>query len=216
MSKKQEKNVMDSVIEDIATAVDEAVVEAEAEQAAAVEMIAEAASQQETPPGVDTIVVKFDDDLAAARAVRVINKALRKRKDTIYQGAVVSRKNEDDYEVEDMRDMGLSDVITGTAGIGIALGRDGFKLVWSAARSGLNLISSGFRLLRRTALASMGLAGATWTIPSRRRLDDYDEAGAQSTATALEPGSSAVVIVADRETAAELATDLVRSGGELV
>ena len=106
--------------------------------------------------------------------------------------------------------MGL---ITGTAGIGFDLGRDGFNLVRSTAAAGIGLITGGIRLLRRSAILAMGLGGATWTVPRRKRMDAF--AAGEATSVDLEPGETAVVIVADHDTAVEVANDLIKSGGEL-
>lgn len=226
MSDKDGKDIMSDVINDISSAADAAAEEtqdavevtaADIDEAADEAAEAGAAEESAEPPAdAETIIVAFDDELDAARAVRVVNKALRQRNETIYQGAMISR-DDDELTVEDLRDMGLTDVVTGTAGIGLDLGRDGFKLALSAATTGLALIGSSFRLLRKTALLTAGLAGSTVTIPVRRGLTSFDaDEDLQDPTTILEPGNTAVVIVADHETAAELATDLVRSGGTLV
>ena len=221
MSEKDEKDVMSEVISDISSAANEAVEEAPdtAEEAAEIFEEAEEKLEQEdnTPDDAQTIIVKFDDELEAAQAVRVVNKALRNRHETIYQGAVVKRDQEDEeLQVEDLRDMGLADVVTGTAAIGFDLGRDGFQLAWTTAAAGIGLVVGGVRLLRRTALLAAGLGGSTWNWRHRRQLDSFhiEEEVAES-ATKLEPGETAVVIVADHETANEIATNLVHSGGEL-
>jgi hypothetical protein len=236
--KKDEKDVMSEVINDISSAAEEAAEEADelmeeaensvedtlneaaddtwvdelpdtAEEAA--EVFEEAGF---TPKEAETIIVKFDNDLEAARAVRVLNKALRKRHDTIYQGAIVTRdEKKEELAVEDLRDMGLADLVTDTAAMGINLGKDGFKLLWKTAAAGVGLVVGGLNLLRRTVLQAAGLGGSTMTMRYRKQLDTFhDEQGMQ---TNLEPGESAVVIVADRETAVEIANDLIKSGGEL-
>ena len=228
MSENDEKDIMGDVISEISSAAEETPDTAEEaaqvfEEAAEEDASEEEASSEEeeaeekTTADAETIVVKFDDDLEAARAVRVLNKALRKRHETIYQGAVVKREEGDEeLQVEDLRDMGLADVITGTAVIGFDLGRDGFKLVKTTAAAGIGLILGGIRLLRRTALLAAGMGGSTWTLRRRRNLDSFHaQEEIDATATDLEPGETAVVIVADHETATELATELVRSGGEL-
>jgi hypothetical protein len=234
---KDKKDVMSEVINDISSAAEEAAEEAdelmeEAENSVEETLDAgddswvdelpdtaeEAAEVFEdagfTPKEAETIIVKFDDDLEAARAVRVLNKALRKRHDTIYQGAIVKRNpRKEEVEVEDLRDMGLADLITDTAAMGINLGKDGFKLLWKTAAAGVGLVFGGLRLLRRTALQAAGLGGSTMTMRYRKQLETFhDDQGMQ---TNLEPGESAVVIVADRETAVEIANDLIKSGGEL-
>lgn len=213
--KNSEKDIMEGVINDISAAREEAVEEtAEALQDVA-GMVAEAAAEQAAAQP-DTIVVKFADELDAARAVRVINNALRTRRETIYQGAMISRRGENGLDIQDLRDMGLTDVITGTAGLGLDLARDGLRLALTAAKAGASLVGSGFKVLRKTALEAANLAGSTRTIPQRRRLEAfYAVEELEDSAAKLEPGTTAVVIVADHETANELATDLVRSGGEL-
>lgn len=222
MSKEEKKDVMSDVINDISAASAEEVEEA---QEAIEEVVAEAqealeeaveAEQESTPPDAETIVVKFDDELEAAQAVRIINKALRKRKDKIYQGAVVKRAADEVLEVEDFSDMGLGDLVTGTVKIGYDLGRDSVKLVWTTAAAGVGLVTGGIRLLRRTALLATGLGGSTLTMRRRKKLDAYHPPrNVDSSTTDLAPGETAVVIVADRETANELATDLIKTGGEL-
>jgi hypothetical protein len=217
MSKENEQDVMEDVINDISAAREEVIEDASEAVAEMVEEIQEVSPEAgafaSTP---DTIVVTFADELAAERAVRIVNRALRMRKDTIYQGAMIHRLGENELKVEDLRDMGLADVITGSAGIVFDLGRDGVRLAWSLVTAGTSFIAAGFRLLRKTALQTVNLAGSTRTIPQRRELDQfYSEEELQTETTRLEPGTTAVVIVADHETASELATDLVRSGGEL-
>jgi hypothetical protein len=207
VTKKETKDVMGDVINDISSAVEETVEEA-------MEETPEPAEEAALAP--DRLVVKFGNEIDAARAVRVINKALRDRQDTIYQGAMISREENDELKVEDLSDMGLSDVITGTAALGFDLGRDGVRLVWTAATTAAALVTAGFKLLQRTALMASGLAGATRTIPQRRRMEAlFDEDDLQETAIDLQPGETAVVLVADFDTASDLAADLVRSGGEL-
>jgi hypothetical protein len=245
--KKDEKDVMSEVINDISSAAEEASEEVsdeaaelmddsaelmeEAEASAeetleeavngdpdtaeeAAEVFVEADLEERTPEDAETIIVKFDDELEAARAVRVLNKALRKRHDTIYQGAIVTRnERKEELEVEDLRDLGLADLITETAAMGINLGRDSFKLIWKTAAAGIGLVLGGIRLARRTVLQAAGLGGSTWTMRYRKQLDTFHKD--EGTSTNLEPGESAVVIVADRETAVEIANDLIKSGGEL-
>jgi hypothetical protein len=214
MSKKDEKDVMSEIINDISSAAEENPEEAMEEAAEAVEeAIEEFEEAVKAAEDAETIVVKFDDDLETARAVRVLNKALRKRHETIYQGAVVSREDEDEIVVQDMSDMGFANLITGSVGIGIDLGRDGFNLVRSTAAAGIGLITGGIRLLRRSALLAMGLGGATWTVPRRKKLEAFENL--EGTTVNLQPGETAVVIVADHDTAVEVANDLIKSGGEL-
>ena len=117
MGKEDEKDIMSDVINDISSAAEEANEEAPDTAEEAAQVFAEAAEAEEeeeiTPADAETIVVKFDDEIDAARAVRVLNKALRTQHETIYQGAVISRDEDDEeLQVEDLRDMGLADVIT--------------------------------------------------------------------------------------------------------
>ena len=109
--------------------------------------------------------------------------------------------------------MGMADLITGTVGIGIDLGKDSFKLVWKTATAGVGLVLGGIHLLRRTALLARGVGGSTLTLGKRHQLDTF--AAQEEMKTDLKPGESAVVIVADHDTAVEIANDLIKSGGEL-
>ncbi|MFN2143106.1 MAG: hypothetical protein ACK2U5_21650 [Candidatus Promineifilaceae bacterium] len=227
MSKNDSKDVMGEIINDISSASDETVEEVqdtvEENQVSLDDALSglreavEAAQEQtEAPAGAETIIVKFDDDLEAAQALRIINKALRRRKDTIYQGAFVKRAGDDELEVEDFSKTGIADLVTGTAAVGLDLGKDGVKLAWTTAAAGIGFITGGIRLLRRTALSAAGLGGSTMTLRRRHKLDTFEPEEEVAVSTAdLEPGETAVVIVADRETANELATDLVQHGGEL-
>ncbi len=213
MSDKKQKDVMSDVINDIASAVEEPLVEAET--VAGVVEVAQAEAQAARARDAETIIIKFDDEIEAARAVRVLNKALRRRHDTIYQGALVSREEDEQLVVEDLRDLGFADLITGTAAIGYDLGRDSLRLARTSAAVGFGLLRDSARLLQRTALRAMGVGGSTLTLPTRRGLDSFQAAEGLGTAVILEEGETAVVVVADHETAAELMTDLVRSGGEI-
>ncbi|MFN2134692.1 MAG: hypothetical protein ACK2UK_01975 [Candidatus Promineifilaceae bacterium] len=185
------------------------------------EEIAQAAAAESIPVAnegePETLVVTFEKREDAEAAVRVINKALRKRHDTIYQGALVSLDKDREVQIQDLHDTGLSDVIVGGVGLALDTGIGGFRLLWSTLGAGIFFFGGGWRLLRSTVGRGLALAGTTWTIPRRRRLEEFGAEGhVEPTGVNLAPGGSAVVIVADHETTAELATDLVNSGGELV
>jgi hypothetical protein len=224
MNQDENKDLMGDIINDISSATDEASAVDETpstgelleEMQESLEEVQEEIEEEQAKAAAETIVVKFDDDLEAAQAVRIINKALRKRHDTIYQGAFVKRAADEELEVEDFSKLGLADLVTGTAAIGFDLGKDGARLIWTTASAGLGLITGGFRLLRRTALSAAGLGGSTLTLRRRHKLDSFQpEEDITITTSDLAPGETAVVIVADRDTANELATDLVQRGGEL-
>ncbi len=163
-----------------------------------------------------TLVVLFDKRKEAEAALRVLNKALRKHPGSIYQGALVSLDEEREFKIQDLHDTGLTDIARGGADLLFDTGRDGMKLIWSTVGAGLFFFGGGWRLVRGTVRRGLGLLGTTWTIPRRRRLSSFGSGGqVEPTGLALEPGGSAMVIVADHETAAALATELVQSGGEL-
>jgi hypothetical protein len=185
------------------------------------EVVAEAAAAESTPPAYEgepeTLVVTFENRKDAEEAIRVINKALRKRHETIYQGALISLDEEREVEIKDLHDTDLSDVISGGVGLVFDTGIGGFQLLWSTLGAGIAFFGGGWRLLRSTVRRGRALAGTTWTIPRRRRLEPFGAEGhVEPTSVGLAPGGSAVVVVADHETAADLATDLVNCGGELV
>lgn len=164
----------------------------------------------------EVLVVTFDSEEAARSAVRVLNQALRDEDRTIYQGALLSRAADNELRIRDLRDMGLGDLITGTAGLTIDTGRSGLKLTWAAVSTGVGVVIGGLRLARNTIDRAAGLLGSFWSIPSRRRLDRFDpDEQVQERGQDLEAGKTAVVILASHETAAELATKLARSGGRL-
>ena len=165
----------------------------------------------------ETLVVTFEKEKDAQEAIRVINKALRKRHGSIYQGALVSQDEENEVKIQDLHDTGLTDVVRGGLDLVFDTGRDGFRLVWSTLGAGMFFFGGGWRLVRSTVRRGLGLLGTTWTIPRRRRLETFGAEGKVApTGVELEPGGSAVVIVADHETAVGLATELVKSGGEIV
>lgn len=185
------------------------------------EVVAEAAVaesiHQANEGDPETLVVTFEKRKDAEEAIRVVNKALRKRHDTIYQGAFVSLDEDRKVKIKDLHDTGLTDVISGGVGFVFDTGLDGFQLLWSALGAGVVFFGGGWRLLRSTVRRGSALAGTTWTIPRRRRLEPFGTEGhMEPTSVDLAPGGSAVVIVADHETAAKLATDLVNRGGEIV
>lgn len=163
------------------------------------------------------LVVTFEKQKDAEEAIRVINRALRKQRGAIQQGALVTREGEDErLTVRDLHDTGLLDVAREGFDIALDTGREGARLVWSTVGAGFVFLGGGWRLVRGLTRRSLGLLGTTWTIPRRRRLDAFAAAAAQERdEVELEPGETAVVLVADRETAARVATDLVRKGGEI-
>lgn len=163
------------------------------------------------------VVARFDDPKQAEDALRAMNKALRDESKTISQGAVVSLRRNGSLRVRDFRDMGLGDLVMSAADLTIDVGAQSAKIALTALLVGAGLLLDGLRLVKNSAGRAVGLAGVTLSLPSRRALDDFaagDEL--QSLSVSLEPGDTAVVVVADNETAAELATKLVHSGGTLV
>jgi hypothetical protein len=166
----------------------------------------------------ETVVVTFRNREDAEEAIRVINKALRKRPGTIHQGALVTREaDESEPRVHDLQDAGLFDIAGGGARLLLDTGRDGARLIWSTIGAGLFFLGGSWRLVRSVSRRSLALAGSTLTIPRRRRLDAFGARGqVEPSSLQIEPGGSAVVLVADHETAVDLANELLRSGGELV
>lgn len=172
------------------------------------------AVEEENAP--ELMAVFFDDENAARNAVRILNKALRSEQRTIYQGALLSRGKDNALTIRDLRDMGLGELITGTADLTLDTSRTGLKLTWAVVSTGVGVVVGVGRLAKNTFDRAMGLLGSFFSIPSRRRLERFD-AGmqVQELGVQLPEGKTAVIIIADHETAAELTTDLVRSGGAL-
>ncbi len=164
----------------------------------------------------EVVLVTFDSEEAAQNAVRILNKALRDSDRTIYQGAMISRMKDNELRIRDLRDMGLGDLITGTADLGLDFGRTGLKLTWAVVSTGVGVVVGVGRLAKSTFDRAMGLLGTFFSIPDRRRLRPFeqDEQVQQSTEM-LPEGKTAVLLVANAETARELTTDLVRGGGAI-
>lgn len=163
------------------------------------------------------VVARFDDAKQAEDALRVINKALRDESKTISQGALVSLRRNGSLRVRDFRDMGLGDMVMSAADLTIDVGVQSAKIALTALLVGAGLFLDGLRLVKNSADRAIGLAGVTLSLPSRRDLDDFaagDEL--QSLSVSLERGDTAVVVVAEPDTAGELATKLAQSGGTLV
>jgi hypothetical protein len=172
------------------------------------------AVEEENAPEIMTVF--FDDENAAQNGVRILNKALRSEHRTIYQGALLSRDKDNALTIRDLRDMGLGELITGTADLTLDTSRSGLKLTWAVVSTGVGVVVGAGRLAKNTFNRAMGLLGSFFSIPSRRRLERFNpDAQVQELGLQLPEGKTAVIIVADHETAAELTTDLVRSGGAL-
>jgi hypothetical protein len=72
-------------------------------------------------------------------------------------------------------------------------------------------------LVRNSASQVIGLAGEVMSYPNRQLLSKYQPGTeVRKLSKSLQPGETAVVVTADPNTAAMLATDLARSGGELL
>ena len=134
------------------------------------------AVEEEDAPEI--IAVSFDDENAAQNAVRILNKALRSDHRTIYQGALLSRGKDNALTIRDLRDMGLGELITGTADLTLDTSRTGLKLTWAVVSTGVGVVVGVGRLAKNTFDRAMGLLGSFFSIPSRRRLERFD-AGVQ-------------------------------------
>jgi hypothetical protein len=163
------------------------------------------------------VVARFDDPKEAEDALRIMNKALRDESKTIYQGALVSLRRNGSLRVRDFKDIGLGDLVMSTADLTVDVGVQSAKIALTALLVGAGLLLDGLRLVKNSASRAIGLAGVTLSLPSRRDLADFTSGDElQSLSVGLEPGDTAVVVVADHDTAGELATKLAQSGGTLV
>jgi len=166
---------------------------------------------------ITTVVAKFDERADAERALRALNRILRDEEKMIYQGAVVTRRDDGELRVSDMRDLGLADIIMDTADATLRIGLGGIGLVTGAFMAGLNVAVDMVRYVRNSAEQILNVVGESLSYPERMLLSSY-EPGEEITlpATGLAPGESAIVVKADQKTALDLAADLKRSGGELL
>ena len=159
---------------------------------------------------IQTVVAKFDDPGDA-------EKALRDEDKLIYEGGVVALDKDGELEFKDMRDIGLADIFVDAADTTISIGLGGLGLLMGVATAGLNFVFDSFRLVKNNAGQVVGLAGAVLAYPNRKLLSSYQPGTEiRKLSKSLKPGETAVVVTADPDTAATLATDLARSGGELL
>jgi hypothetical protein len=164
----------------------------------------------------EVLMVTFDDETAAREAVRVLNKALRNSDRTIYQGALISRMEDNELRIRDLRDLGLTDVIKGTFDLTFETGRTGLKLSWAVVSTGIGVVIGTARLAKDALSGVMSLVSSVLSMPSRRHLDRYDASEQiQETSETVEPGTTTLVILGTPETVKDLATDLARSGGRI-
>jgi hypothetical protein len=166
---------------------------------------------------IQTVVAKFDDPADAEKALRKVTKALRDDDKLIYEGAVVTLDKNGEARVKDIKDIGLSDLIVEAADTTISIGIGGLGLLMGVATAGLNFVFDSMRLVRNNAGQVVGLAGNVLAYPNRMLMSAY-QPGAEAIKVSknLAAGETAVVVTADPDTAAELATSLARSGGELL
>ena len=130
---------------------------------------------------------------------------------------MVSLREDGKLKFKDMRDFGLTDIFVDAADTTISIGLGGLGLMMGVATAGLNFVFDSLRLVRNNAGQVIGLAGEVLAYPNRKLMSAY-EPGAEMRKLSknLEPGETAVVVTADPNTAADLATDLARSGGKLL
>jgi uncharacterized membrane protein len=168
-------------------------------------------------PVATTVVARFDDPADAQKAFRTLSKTLRNEGRTIYEGAVVSRKDSGEVRIKDMRDLGLSDIILDATDATIQIGVGGLGLLLGMAKAGAGVMVDSIRLVRDSAGRVIGVTAEALSYPGRKLLSAY-EPGAEiaRASTGLKPGDTAIIVTADQATAAELATDLAQSGGKLL
>lgn len=168
-------------------------------------------------PVATTIVAKFEDAADAEKALRTLNKTLRDEEKTIYQGAIVSREEDGEVHIKDMRDLGLADIIIDAADATIGIGLSGMGLLVGMATAGLDLMFDTIRVVRNSAGQVIGVTAEALAYPNRKLLKSY-QPGSEilKAGDGLQPGDTAIVVTADEATASELATDLARKGGVLL
>jgi hypothetical protein len=166
---------------------------------------------------IQTVMAKFEDPADAEKALRKVTKALRDEDKLIYEGGVVSLREDGKLKFKDMRDFGLTEILVDAADTTISIGVGGLGLMMGVATAGLKFVFDSLRLVRNNAGQVIGLAGEVMAYPNRKLMSAY-EPGAEMVKLSknLEPGETAVVVTADPDTAAGLATDLARSGGKLL
>jgi uncharacterized membrane protein len=163
------------------------------------------------------IVAKFDDSRNAQRALREVKKAMSQQQVAVCEGAVIRRDADGGLHISDVREIGLGDIVRGTTGLTVGLGRGGFNLTMRLLDGAFGLAADGARLALRSAWRAAIFTGAVLATPGRKlssylELDKY----MQTVGEDLEPGTAAMILVLADDEDGELAEKLAGNGGTLL
>jgi uncharacterized membrane protein len=165
----------------------------------------------------EVIVAKFDDSRNAQRALREVKKAMSQQQIAVREGAVIRRDINGGLSINDVRELGLGDVVRGATDLTLGLGRGGFGLALRLFGGAVGLAADGVRLALHGAWRAVFFAGAVIATPGRKlssylELDKY----MQTVGEDLDPGTAAVILVVTEDPEGDLAETLVGSGGVLL
>ncbi len=163
------------------------------------------------------IVAKFDDSRDAQRALREVKKTMRQQRVAVREGAVIRRDADGGLHISDVREIGLSDIVRGTTGLTVDLGRGGINLSLRLLGGAVGLAVGATRLALRGTWRAARFTGAVLATPGRKlssylELDKY----MQTVGEDLEPGTAAMILVLADDQDGDLAERLTGSGGTLL
>ena len=163
------------------------------------------------------IVAKFDDSRDARRALREVKQAMSQQQVAVREGAVIRRDIDGGLSINDVRELGLGDIVRGTTDLTVGLGRGGFGLALRLFGGAVGLAADGVRLALHGAWRAAFLAGAVIATPGRK-LSSYMELDKymQTVGEDLDPGTAAVILVLADDQDGDLAEMLAGSGGTLL
>ena len=158
----------------------------------------------------DILVASFPSDKEAQDALKHVERVLASTDRKLQQGALINRSSDGELSVRDLKDTSLRDIVASGTNLAIFLGAGTVRIALNATKAGAALLwHSGNRFL--------DLTGAFVTYPLKKlgafvRSDDEARALGQ----ALAPGSTAVALVVDAESAVAIRDAITAAGGTLI
>lgn len=158
----------------------------------------------------DILIATFPSDRDAQSAVKHVERVLAATDRNLQQGALISRSEDGQLAVRDLKDTSLRDIVASGTNLAIFLGAGTVKIALNATKAGAALFwHSGSRFLE--------LTGAVATYPVKKlgafaRSDDE----ALALGKKLAPGSIAVALVVDVESTAAVRDAIAAAGGTIV
>jgi uncharacterized membrane protein len=148
------------------------------------------------------IVARFDNPGEARKALKTLNKTLKKQNVDLQQGALVTRAPDGILEIEKLNDNSLGRLATDAVDLTAFVAMGSVKIMASTVRAGFGLLSSSFG--RAAALAGSVAAVSV----NRARTFTGGDKPLRRIGGSLEPGAAAIMVVVDAAHAEQVATVL--------